>query len=56
MFGDTSHILYIVKRGNTLTQISREYNVSINSIVTLNSIRNPDLIFAGEILRIPSMN
>ena len=54
--GDTSHILYVVKRGNTLTQISRLYNVSIDSIVQLNEIRNPNLIFAGEILRIPTIN
>ena len=54
--GDTSHVLYVVKRGNTLTQISRLYGVSIESIVTLNGIRNPNLIFAGEILRIPTIN
>lgn len=54
--GDTSHILYIVKRSNTLTQISRLYDVSINSIVNLNDIRNPNLIFAGEVLRIPTIN
>ena len=54
--GDTSHILYVVQRGNTLTQISRLYNVSIQSIVELNDISNPNLIFTGEILRIPSMN
>lgn len=54
--GDTSHILYIVKRGNTLSQISRLYGVSINSIAELNDIRNPNLIFAGEVLRIPTIN
>jgi len=54
--GDTSHVLYVVKRGNTLTQISRLYDVSINSIVELNEIENPNLIFAGEILRIPTIN
>lgn len=54
--GDTSHVLYIVKRGNTLTQISRLYDVSITSIVQLNSIRNPNLIYAGQILRIPTIN
>lgn len=53
---DTSHSLYIVKRGNTLTQISQIYDVSINSIVSLNNIQNPNLIFAGEILRIPTSN
>lgn len=54
--GDTSHILYVVKRGNTLTQISRLYDTSINSIVELNDISNPNLIFAGEVLRIPVIN
>lgn len=54
--GDTSHALYIVKRGNTLTQISRLYNVSIRTIVSLNDIQNPNLIFAGQILRIPTIN
>lgn len=53
---DSSHVLYLVKRGNTLSQISRLYDVSINSIVNLNGIRNPNLIFAGQILRIPTIN
>lgn len=53
---DTSHILYIVKSGNTLTGISRLYDVSIQSIVELNDISNPNLIFAGQILRIPVIN
>lgn len=53
---DTSHELYIVKRGNTLTEISREYEVSIESIVELNDIRNPNLIYVGEVLRIPTIN
>ena len=53
---DSSHILYVVKRGNTLWQISRLYDVSIDSIVDLNDINNPNLIFAGEILRIPTIN
>lgn len=54
--GDTSHILYVVQRGNTLTQISKLYDISIQSIVNLNNIANPNLIFTGEILRIPSIN
>jgi len=53
---DTSHKLYIVQRGNTLTAISQEFDVSIESIVELNDIANPNLIYAGEILRIPTIN
>lgn len=53
---DTSHRLYIVKIGNTLTQIAREFDVTIQEIVELNDIANPNLIFAGEIIRIPTIN
>ena len=53
---DTSHRLYIVKRGNTLRQISLQYAFSLESIVTLNNIENPNLIYVGEILRIPTIN
>ena len=48
--------MYVVKPGNTLTQISRLYGISIESIVQLNDIKNPNLIFAGEVLRIPVIN
>lgn len=50
---DTNHTLYIVQHGNTLTYISNLYNVSIESIVELNHIQNANLIYTGEILRIP---
>lgn len=53
---DTSHRLYIVRRGNTLTQIAREYGVTIENIVELNDIANPNLIYVGETLRIPTIN
>ena len=50
---DTSHTLYVIKCGNTLNMISKLFGVSLQSIVDLNGIVNPNLIFAGEILRIP---
>lgn len=53
---DTSHRLYIVQSGNTLTQISQEYGVSIEDIVRLNNIQNPNLIYVGEVLRINVIN
>ncbi len=45
-------IIYTVKRGDTLWKIAREYNVTIEHIVELNNIQNPNLIFPGEKLRI----
>lgn len=49
---ETNHIIYTIKYGDTLTSISRKYNVSIQSIVNLNDIKNPNLIYAGEKIRI----
>ena len=41
-----------MKRGDTLTKIAREYNTSVEELVEINKIRNPDLIYVGEKLRI----
>ena len=48
------YTLYTVRRGDTLWGISRNFGTSINSIVTLNGIENPNLIYAGEVFKIPS--
>lgn len=53
---DTSHKLYIIKWGDTLTSISEKFDVSIQIIITLNNISNPNLIYAGSTLRIPTIN
>lgn len=52
----TGDIIYTVQRGNTLLQIARTYNVSIEHIVELNDIQNPNLIYPGEKLRITESN
>ena len=48
----TGDIIYTVQRGDTLSKIVREYNVSVAHIVELNDIENPNLIFPGQKLRI----
>lgn len=52
----TGDIIYTVKRGDTLSQIARIYNVTVNHIVELNDIQNPNLIYPGEKLRITESN
>lgn len=47
-----NEIIYTVKRGNTLSQIARMYNVTVESLVSLNGITNPNLIYPGEKIRI----
>ncbi|MBR6033469.1 MAG: LysM peptidoglycan-binding domain-containing protein [Clostridia bacterium] len=49
---DCGHVIYRIKWGDTLTSIARKYGVSIQSIVDENDIANPNLIYAGNILRI----
>lgn len=49
---DLNHTIYKIRYGDTLWSISRRYGVSIASIVRLNRIQNPNLIFAGEVIRI----
>ncbi len=45
-------IVYIVKRGDTLSEIALKYGTTILNIVTLNNIRNPNLIYPGQKLTI----
>lgn len=49
---DCGHMLYTVKRGDTLWSIARRYNTTIANIVRLNIIKNPNLIYPGQIFRI----
>ena len=49
-------ILYTIKRGDTLSEIATEYNTSVNELANINNISNPNLIYAGNTIRIPNPN
>ena len=49
---DSGHNLYTVKKGDTLFKIVRMYNVTVQQIANLNSIKNINNIYVGEVLRI----
>lgn len=49
---DCGHMIYTVKRGDTLWSIARRHNTTIANIVRLNIIKNPGLIYPGQIFRI----
>ena len=49
---DLNHTIYKIQYGDTLYSISRRYGVSIATIVRLNRIQNPNLIYAGVTIRI----
>ncbi len=48
----TGSITYTVQIGNTLTQIANAYGVTVDHIIQMNNIQNPNLIYPGEKLRI----
>ncbi len=50
----TSSLVHIVQWGENLTLIARRYGVSMTTIVNANGIANPDYIYAGQRLVIPS--
>lgn len=53
---DQDIIIYTIKRGDTLSEIALEYSTTVVSLVELNNIKNPNLIYAGETLKIRSNN
>ena len=50
--GETNHYIYTVKRGDTLSGISRKFRINLRNIIKINNIKNPNLIYAGERLRV----
>lgn len=49
---DTLHTIYRVRRGDTLSQIAREYNTTVADLADINDIQNVNRIYVGEVLRI----
>ncbi len=49
---NTETIYYTVQRGDTLWAIARRYGTTIQEIAQINGIRNVNLIYPGEVLRI----
>lgn len=43
---------YTVKWGDTLSEIAVTYNTTVNNLVKLNNIQNPDYIVVGQVLKI----
>ena len=49
-FADTN---YTIKNGDALWKIAQKYGVSYQRLAEYNHIKNPNLIYAGDILKIP---
>ena len=44
---------YTVQSGDTLSEIARKFDVSVNDIKALNNLPNPDILAEGQVLSIP---
>ena len=48
----STEITYIVKKGDTLTSIANKHNSTVERLVQVNNIKNPNLIYVNQILKI----
>ena len=44
---------YTVKSGDTLGKIAQAYSTTVDTLVKLNGISNPNLIFVGQVIKLP---
>ena len=44
--------MYVVKDGDTLSQIAEQHGTTVARLVSLNQIENPDLIHPGQELKL----
>jgi LysM repeat protein len=47
---------YTVQRGDTLSEIARDHDVSLSDVIELNEISNADLIRPGQVILIPGVD
>ena len=52
----TSGQVYYVQRGDTLKKIAAKFNTTVDAILQLNHILNPDLIYVGQGITLPISN
>lgn len=50
--GSSAPQYYTIRPGDTLGEIARKYNTTVNALVRLNGISDPDKIYAGTRIRI----
>ncbi|MFL6090235.1 MAG: LysM peptidoglycan-binding domain-containing protein [Aeromicrobium sp.] len=45
---------YTVKSGDTLSEIAASYGVDWHEMARLNNLENPDLIYPGQVFKVPN--
>jgi LysM repeat protein len=49
----SEYIEYTIKDGDILYRLARDYEVTVEEIMALNDITNPESLVVGEVIRIP---
>lgn len=49
-------ISYKIQKGDNLSKIAKKYNTTVNQLVTLNNIEDPNKIYIGKTLNVPDSN
>lgn len=52
ILGANKSVTYTVKKGDTLSSIANKYNTTYQEIAQKNRIKNPNLIYPGQVLKI----
>lgn len=47
---------YVVKPGDTLSKIAQEFGISLNELIIINHLINPNLIYPGQVLILNNSN
>ena len=51
-----AHKVYVVKKGDTVYKIAKRFGTTMEAIILANNLHNPDLIYPGQILLIPTVS
>lgn len=47
--------VYVVKKGDSVYKIAKRFGTTMRAIILANNLRNPDLIYPGQLLYIPGV-
>lgn len=48
-------MIHTVKQGETITSIAIDYRISVQTLLSVNNLANPNIIFIGQQINIPGL-